>query len=227
MKIFHLLFSFLLISILFMYSCANEETESNETKSLDSLMIYDIDTTQLTVDTVSIHEEIDKKEITHEEIHHENAEKTVEQTKTVIEVDKTVTTIKEETDVKEEIPAETVKTTWIDKGLIINSDEGMKVTKDAPGELLGDAPSEIALVRSGECGGTDCGKIVHLQNYNSEKTIEVLVQIEWKENDEKVKKKRSYFLDAEEKVEIGCSKKCINDDKITIKWKIIGARYKK
>lgn len=106
----------------------------------------------------------------------------------------------------------------------INADKGVPVSDDFKGDLMTTAAAEVSLEKKDKCGNNDCGKKIILVNMNPDKSIEVSVEIIWKENEIKIKKKRSYKLKESQKLAVGCSSMC--DTEMTkIKWNIIGAVY--
>ena len=135
--------------------------------------------------------------------------------------------VKETSENPDPLKKETVKKNQPVKTKTYNfivADAGKQVADDFKGDLMTDAATEVYIEKKGKCGNEDCGKKINLVNMNEYKSIEVAVQISWKENDKKIIKKRSYNLNSSQKLEIGCSSKC-TENKTTIKWQIIGAVY--
>lgn len=222
MKLSKLTITFLFTAILFIFSCNNEESNISDEQPLDTLQNIEVDTFNSDVDTsASITIEEKESETKTKKVIVRDKEKEV-----VVKTDTSSVNTEESNEVIEEKQEVEVELSWAEKGLFINDKQGKEVDNSQNGELLSDAATEVAIIKNSPCGGENCGSIVRIRNYNSDKIIEVLIEINWKEDGVKTKKKRSYLVSAGDIIEIGCSKKCIDDEVLVLKWKIIGARYK-
>lgn len=224
MKFSKIAISFLFTAILFTFSCNNEEHDISNEQPLDTLQNIEVDTFNIDIDTsasITIDEKVTKTETEVKKVAPKVKEKevAVKTDTSSVNTEESIEVIKEKKEVEDEL-------SWEEKGLIINNKQGKEVENNLKGNLLSDAAAEVTIIKGSPCGGENCGKIIHIQNYNSDKNIEVLIEINWKEDGVKAKKKRSYLVSAGDKVEIGCSKKCNDDEVIVFKWKIIGANYK-
>jgi hypothetical protein len=106
----------------------------------------------------------------------------------------------------------------------INTNLGQKMKPDQKGELNSLASEDVYLERKGVCLTDACGKKVELVNLNEQKSIEVLVQITWKEGSSKQLEMRKYILQKDSRQWIGCTKSC-EDENVEIKWSLVGAVY--
>lgn len=118
-----------------------------------------------------------------------------------------------------------INKSWIEKRDFINTDLGKALASDYKGDLMNDAAEDVAIQKNKRCGGEDCGKIVHLHNYNSEQKIRIAVEIQWKKDKETTRIKREYLVLPNSALDIGCTTDCSNTDKQKINWKIVGAEY--
>ena len=212
LRYFSLTFVF---SALLIASCTNSEStnptiEPPTEEQIDTISLADekpADTTEIKEDVNPVKntstKQVNVKKVTAEKQAKESSENQVE--------------VKKETVKK----TETLKT---DTYNFIIANTGKQVADDFKGDLMTSAAEEVYIEKKGKCGNEDCGKKIILVNMNQNKMIETTVQINWKENDKKFSKKRSYKLRESQKLEIGCSSKC-NENKTTIKWQIIGAVY--
>ena len=192
-----------ILSALLITSCINVETTDS---TLDTPIEEQIDTIPMEDDKA------EKANSTNQV--NANSETT---NKPVEETSENPDPVKKET-VKKTQPVKTKTYNFIVAGA------GKQVADDFKGDLMTNAATEIYIEKKGSCGNEDCGKKITLVNMNEYKSIEVAVQISWKENDKKIIKKRSYNLKSSQKLEIGCSSMC-DTEKTKIKWSIIGAVY--
>lgn len=108
----------------------------------------------------------------------------------------------------------------------INQQAGQIMDVKTEGNLNTFAIEDIYIKKRNDCPGSNCGKTVYLVNLNTQKTIEVLIQISWKADEKKEKQIRSYRVKKDDSLFIGCSQTC-NSEKDNVKWNIIGAGYPK
>ena len=118
-----------------------------------------------------------------------------------------------------------IKKSWLEKGAFINTEIGKNLSLDYKGDLMNDAAEDVAIQKNKKCGGDNCGKIVHLHNYNDKIDITVAIEISWKKNKETIKEKREYLVPAGNAIDIGCTSDCNTDNNLRVNWKIIGASY--
>jgi hypothetical protein len=218
MKIFHIAF---ILSTLLIISCTNTETTDSTLGSpteekINSIPLTDSIplTNEKTAETTEVKDgekPVKKKPENQVIVKKETSEKPVKETSDSQDPEK------EET-VKKPQPVKTKTFSFI------FTDVGKQVADDYKGDLMTNAATEVYLEKKGVCENEDCGKKIIAVNMNKNKSIEVVVLIGWKENDEKINKKRSYNLKSSQKIEIGCSLKC-DAANTNIKWNIIGATY--
>ena len=115
---------------------------------------------------------------------------------------------------------------WKKTDQFIYKNEGEVARRNARGDLNNESAQQIILKREGVCGSEDCGKVVRIENLNSKKEIEALVEIKWKEDGEKKMDKRVYFVPPTADLEIGCTAICKEGKKVAVKWSIVGTRYR-
>lgn len=217
MKFFKIFYSLFIVSALIFSSCSGSETNDTSTES----------STEGQVDTIPFTDDEPAK-IDEENVDDKPVEnKTGNQVKTKKKTTKK--TVENPSENQEKVKIETVKKSEPAKTTTYNfiiATEGKQISDDFKGDLMTSAAEEVYIEKKGKCGNEDCGKKIILVNMNQDKSIDVAVQISWKENDNKINKKRSYNLKSSQKLEIGCSSKC-DVDNFTIKWNIIGATYSK
>lgn len=215
MRILKIFYSLFIVYALIFSSCSSSETNETTTESLTEEQVDTI--TSADEEPVKIDEEnVDDKPVENKTGNQDKAKKKTAQ-KTAEEPSKNQDQVKTETIKK----SEPVKTTNYN---FIIANEGKQVADDFKGDLMTSAAEEVYIEKKGKCGFEDCGKKIILVNMNQNKMIKTTVQINWKENDKKNSKKRSYILKESQKLEIGCSSKC-DENNTTIKWQIIGALY--
>jgi len=217
MKILKIIYSLFIVSALIFSSCSSSETNNTSTES----------STEGQVDTIPFTDEepvkVDEENVDDKPVENKTGNQVKAKKKT------TKKTVEESSENQDQVKIETVKksepakTTTYD---FIVANEGKQIADDFKGDLMTSAAEEVYIEKKGKCNNEDCGKKIILVNMNQKKSIDVAVQISWKENDNKISKKRSYNLKSSQKLEIGCSSKC-DVDNFTIKWNIIGATYSK
>jgi len=204
-----------IFSALLITSCTNTETNDS---TLDTPIEEQIDTIPM---------EDDKQTIIMEDKNDDKAGKANSTNQVNANSETTNKPVKESSENPDPVKKETVKKPQPVKTKTYNfivAGAGKQVEDDFKGDLMTDAATEVYIEKKGKCGNEDCGKKINLVNMNEYKSIEVAVQISWKENDKKIIKKRSYNLKSSQKLEIGCSSNC-DAGETTIKWSIIGATY--
>lgn len=215
MKPLNIFYTTIIFLILLFSSCSNSDTSEATTEKANEEQMDTIPQTN-EVPTKIEEEQVDEKQVAKPAEEQVNIKKNTTQ--------KPVEAPSENQDqVKKKTVAKTapVKT---DTYNFIITDVGKQVPDDFKGDLMTSAAEEVYIEKKGKCGSEDCGKKIILVNMNQDKSIEITVGINWKENDEKINKKRSYRLKESQKLEIGCSSKC-DENNTTIKWQIIGAFY--
>ena len=209
-----------------LYSCGTSDTPVPETKEKGEKIEGKVE------GTIEEKEEtIEEKEENEEEVENSKEEK-IEVLKTSTkkeEISEDAESKKVEMDTVLQVnePSETivVKKNWLETGAFINTDIGKKLSLDYKGDLMNDAALEVAFQKNKKCGGENCGKIVHLHNYNTEKKIRIAVEIKWKKEKETIRIRREYVVFPNSAVSVGCTTDCSNSANQKINWKIIGAEY--
>ena len=222
LNIFSLTFIFLLLLTL---GCSNSETSDTTTDSTEEQIDTTTDSTEEQIDTL---QSKDEKAVKADQEKHD--EKSVnKETKNTVVVQKKTTEkpVQKPSESPEKVDKETKEESnpkKEDNYNFIITNEGKQVADNFKGDLMTFAAEEVYIEKKGKCGNEDCGKKIILVNMNQEKSIEIIIGINWKENDTKISKKRSYRLKESQKLEIGCSSMC-NENKTAVKWQIIGAIY--
>ena len=217
------LFSSAMVFLVFLFiGCSNSETGKTTTES----------TTEEQIDTLQSADEkaakIDREKDDEKPVKKETKNQVIVRKKTtensVQKPSENPDNISKETTKIDSELTEEPKPKKADNYSFIIANEGKQVADDFKGDLMTTATEEVYIEKKGKCGNEDCGKKIILVNMNQDKSIEITIRINWKENDKKISKKRSYKLNESQKLEIGCSSKC-DENKTPVKWQIIGAIY--
>lgn len=215
MKILKIFYSLFIVSALIFSSCSGSETNDTSTEK----------STEEQIDTISLTDEIpDKVE------EDKNDEKPIKKSSGKPDQTKKEATqkpIDEPSDDQDQIKKESAKkpeTVKANNYSFIIADKGVPVSDNFKGDLMTSASEEVYIEKKGKCSNEDCGKKIVLVNMNQDKSIEITVGIVWKENDKKINKKRRYKLNKGQKLEVGCSSRC-DENNTPVKWQIIGALY--
>ena len=106
----------------------------------------------------------------------------------------------------------------------INMKVGRVTQKLNDFDLMGYAAEEVALIHKEKCDGENCGDKIELKNYNSEKSINVVVNVKWKDAVGKQEQYRTYTVKPEALLYLGCGMSC-SEEKSKYNWKIVSATY--
>ena len=103
---------------------------------------------------------------------------------------------------------------------------GKVIQGEVEQNLLNDAVNEVSLERLDRCKDSNCGKKIYLINTNPDKTIAAIVRTNWNFDGKTSTDFREYNIAPDKSLMIGCSRWCVNDDKIKFKRVIVSAEYR-